>query len=556
MRLTGAQVIVECLKEQGVDTVFGYPGGSVIPLYNVLYEAPFKHILTVHEQGAIHAADGYARASGKTGVCIATSGPGATNLVTGIATAYMDSVPLVAITGQVATKMLGRDSFQEVDIVTMTVPVTKYNYLVRSVEELAPTLRKAFAIASADRKGPVLIDVPSDVQNALVEFEPMAIDETAASCNQDLSDSLKEKIEEAALAISKAKKPVILLGGGVAKAEACQEVRAFAQKLGAPVVSTLMGLGCFPSSDRQFLGLTGMHGHKEGNLAVYKSDVLVAIGSRFSDRVTNDSKKYAPEKTVIHIDVDPAEINKNVTAEFPLLGPMASIVQALTEKVQSCDLTAWWTKIEEWRREFEQQPTTELTAPWVMKTLSDMTKQEDVVFVTDVGQHQMWAAQSLDVNEPRRFLSSGGFGTMGFGLPAALGAQVSRPECRVVSISGDAGFKMTGMELYTVRQNNLPLISIVIDNEALGMVRQWQQLFYQQRYSSTLLQPFDFGQFARVQGIESDCITSQSEFKEALTKALEERKPRLLWVKISRNDLVTPMTAPSSTLKDYVSVTE
>lgn len=550
MKLSGAQAIVKVLLEQGVDTVFGYPGGQVIPLYNALYDAPLHNVLTAHEQGAIHAADGYARASGRTGVCIATSGPGATNIVTGLATAYLDSVPLVAITGQVQVQHLGRDSFQEIDIVGVTIPITKYNVLVRRPEDLLPTLRQAFHLAQEGRPGPILIDVPSSIQSGEVEWtEP----EQEASQNET-SLNIEELLKAAAVTINNAERPVMLVGGGAIHSAAEKEVLAFAKKTGMPVVSTLMGLGVFPGSDEQALGLTGMHGHIASNMAVANADVLVVAGSRFSERVTGDRNRYVSKKTIIQLDIDPSEVDKNVMTALPLVGNLKDTLTLLTERVNKLQIKPWWESIRAWEDTEDQSAKQgdKLTAPWLMTELNRNFQGTDTIFVTDVGQNQMWAAQHLVVDEPRHHITSGGCGTMGYGLPAAMGAKLARKEAQVVHIAGDGGFKMTGMELYTAVNEGLPLISIVINNSCLGMVRQWQEIFYDKRYSSTLLTAFDFIAFARSCGADGIKATTCEEFKAALAKAKEAGKPFVIEAVIDQCELVIPMVAPGAVLHDFV----
>ncbi len=487
MKLSGAQAIIKVLLEQGVDTVFGYPGGQVIPLYNALYDASLHNVLTAHEQGAIHAADGYARASGKTGVCIATSGPGATNIVTGLATAYLDSVPLVAITGQVSVANLGRDSFQEIDIVGVTLPITKYNILVRKPEEILPALRQAFYLAQEGRPGPVLVDIPSNLQIGEVEWTEA---ETLPQLDKEMAG--EEVLEAAAVTIANAKQPVFLVGGGAIHSNSSEEVRRFAKKTGMPVVNTLMGIGVFPGSDAQCLGLTGMHGHIAANMAVANADVLIVAGSRFSERVTGDRTRYVGKKTIIQLDIDPSEVDKNIMTALPLVGDMKENLDKLTKRVEKLDIEHWWHTIKAWNdtENRSSQKGDVLTAPWLMKELTRIFAGEETIFVTDVGQNQMWAALHLAVDSPRHHLTSGGCGTMGFGLPAALGAKIARPDAQVVQICGDGGFKMTGMELYTAMRENAPFITVVINNSCLGMVRQWQEIFYDKRYSSTLLTPF------------------------------------------------------------------
>ena len=549
-KISGARVIIECLLEQGVDTIFGYPGGQIMPFYDALYAADIKHILTVHEQGAVHAAEGYARVTGRVGVCVATSGPGATNLVTGLANAHMDSVPLVAITGQVPRNLLGRDAFQEVDIIGISMPITKHNFLVKDPAKLADTIRQAFHIAVSGRPGPVLVDIPKDVQAAEVKFvrgEPRE-----PYLRQPSSHTMK-MVEAAAMTIAQAQKPVIVVGGGVIGAGVGDKVRLLAEKNKLPMVSTLMGLGAVGASHPQFLGLTGMHGSKAANHAVYEADVVIAVGSRFNDRVTGDRTRYAAGKTVIHIDVDPTEIDKNVIAHIGLLGDLHTLLDLLAEKLQPGNTEDWWRQIRAWQEEFAvAYDDTTLNVPWVMEYINEQTQNQPYIFVTDVGQQQMWAAQHLKIEKPRTWVTSGGLGTMGFGLPAAIGAQIAEPQKRVVHIAGDGGFKMTGMELYTVACQKLPIISIVINNSTLGMVRQWQTLFFNKHYSATTLPPaMDFTVFAEAFHIESAAVTTPAEFAAAFAKAQSSDKPQLIVVNIDIDDMVMPMIAPGAALNEY-----
>ena len=553
MKISGANVIIECLLEQGVNTVFGYPGGRILPLYDALYDGAIRHIRTAHEQGAIHAADGYARASGQVGVCIATSGPGATNLVTGLANAYLDSVPLVVITGQVPTDLIGADAFQEVDIYGITMPITKHNFLVKEADLLPAIIRSAFSIACSGRPGPVLIDIPSDIQSAMIEFCPQDKDILPIAQYQ-LSARGSTLIDEAVAVIGIASQPVLIVGGGAVSGAIPQQVIGLAEKLGVPVVSTLMGLGVFPTDHPQLLGMTGMHGSKVANHAIQGADVVIAIGSRFSDRVTNNKLIYAEGKRVIHIDVDPAELDKNIPSHIGLSGNLEQLLPILSERVQKGTQTQWWKTIKKWQEEFFVHPRTEgLTAPWMLKTLSAATAGEPYLFTTDVGQHQMWAAQNLSLRTPRSWITSGGLGTMGFGLPAAIGAQLAAPDQRVFCIVGDAGMKMTGCELFTVSSENLPLITIIVDNGCLGMVRQLQHLFYNQRYSATLAPAaVNFVYFAKAFGIEGHLATTQEEFNQVLAVALASDKASVIVVKIPHDDLVAPMLRPNGPLDDFM----
>ena len=550
MKLKGSQAIVKVLLEQGVDAAFGYPGGAVIPLFDALYDSPLKTVLTAHEQGAIHAADGYSRASGKTGFCIATSGPDATNIVTGLATAYLDSVPLVAITGQVAVSMLGRDSFQEIDIVGVTMPITKYNIMVRKGSELLPALRKAFALAKEGRPGPVLVDIPSSIQVEEIEWVEA---EAAVEIKREAAEA--DALEKAAEALNNAKNPVLLVGGGAINSGAEKELLALAEKADLPVVSTLMGLGVFPGSHKNSLGLTGMHGHIASNMAVAKADLLIVAGSRFSDRVTGDRSRYVGHKTIIQLDIDPTEFDKNVAAALPLMGDVKTNVAKLLPLVKEAEHKQWWETIRAWDATEDRSLLSgeRLTAPWLMKYMST-TLDNDTVYVTDVGQNQMWAAQNLVVDKPRHHLTSGGCGTMGFGLPAAVGAAFAAKESQVVSISGDGGFKMTGMEMFTAQREGKRLISVVVNNSCLGMVRQWQQLFYNGRYSSTILSDFDFISFAEACGGAGVRATTCEEFKAALKKAQDSPVPFLIEAVIQQGDLVEPMVAPGAVVDDFVKV--
>lgn len=549
MKMTGAQAIVKVLQEQGVETVFGYPGGAVIPLYNALYDAPLKNVLTAHEQGAIHAADGYARASGKVGVCIATSGPGATNIVTGLATAYLDSIPVVAISGQVPVANLGRDSFQEIDIVGVTMPITKYNAIVRKSEELVPMLRLAFAIAKNGRPGPVLIDIPSDLQVKELDYPELE--------KVELPEVLKADegiIEKAAAALNEAERPVLMVGGGAVTSSVEKELIELAHRADLPVVSTLMGLGVYPGSDERAIGLTGMHGHMDCNLAVANADVLVVAGSRLSDRVTGDRNRYAGTKTIIQMDIDQSEIDKNVGVTLALDGDLKETLAKFLPLVKEGKHPEWWAQIREWDKMEDRSVAdgSRLTAPWVMTQLTKTFADRDTIYVTDVGQNQMWAAQYLTIDKPRHHLTSGGCGTMGFGLPGAMGAAFAKPDSQIVHICGDGGFKMTGLEMFTASRENLPLISIVINNSCLGMVRQWQQLFYNERYSNTILTEFDFVGFAKSCGADGRTVTTCEEFTEALKEAQNRTKPFLIEVRIEQSDLVEPMVAAGAVIYDFV----
>lgn len=553
MKISGSELIIECLIYQGVDTVFGYPGGAIMPLYDVLYEAPIRHIMTVHEQGAAHAADGYARSSGRVGVCIATSGPGATNLVTGLATAHMDSTPVVAITGQVPTSLIGHDAFQEVDITGITMPITKHNFLVRDISELEHTINSAFKIAASGRPGPVLIDIPKDVLLDTIEFHKPSIQPPVNAAAPPKQASL----EAAVTALANAKQPVAIIGGGVNSGEAWNEMHELVCLLEVPVVSTLMGLGAFPGSSPYFLGLTGMHGHKAANHAIHQADVVFAVGTRFNDRVTVNPDSYVSGKIVIQLDLDPSEMDKNFPANVIIVGQLRQslkIIKDLLSKYPSSNRAEWWKKIRSWQHAFKHEYTSDvLNAPWVMHYMKQSDFKNDIIWVTDVGQHQMWAAQHLQLNKPRTWLTSGGLGTMGFGVPAALGAQSANPDKRVVLIVGDGGFKMTGMDLYTIANQDLPVITIIINNQSLGMVKQWQYLFFKQRYSSTILENnFNFVAFAAACGIRAKTVFTADEFAAAYKDCLQLQSPSMIVVNIDPDSRVEPMVSPGSAINQFI----
>ncbi|MDE5891479.1 MAG: biosynthetic-type acetolactate synthase large subunit, partial [Acetatifactor sp.] len=484
MQLTGSEIVIECLKEQGVDTVFGYPGGTILNIYDALYKhsSEIRHVLTSHEQGAAHAADGYARATGKVGVCMATSGPGATNLVTGIATAYMDSVPMVAITANVNLPLLGKDTFQEVDIAGVTMPITKHGYIVKNVEILADTLRKAFHIARSGRPGPVLVDITKDVTAALCEYTPAEPLEM-----ERINRFTSEEIDQVVELISQARRPYIYLGGGAVISGASKEVARFAELTDAPVCDTLMGKGAFDGNSPRYTGMIGMHGTKTSNLGVSQCDLLIALGARFSDRVTGNPKKFAEDAKVIHIDIDAAEINKNIRVDASLIGDLKDVLAAINEKLQPQTHSEWMHRIQDLKNRYPLKYDKEgLSCPFVIEEIDRITKGEAII-TTDVGQHQMWAAQYYHYTQPRTFLSSGGLGTMGYGLGACIGAQVGQPDKICINIAGDGCFRMNMNELATASRYNIPIIQVVINNHVLGMVRQWQTLFYGKRYSQTVL---------------------------------------------------------------------
>ena len=545
MQLSGAEIMCRILAEEGVTTVFGYPGGAILPFYDALRQSPIQHILTAHEQGAAHAADGFARASGKVGVCIATSGPGATNLVTGLATAFLDSVPVVAITGQVNRELIGHDAFQEVDITGITMPITKHNFLVKKPENLAQTLRLAFQLAREGRPGPVLVDVPRDVQTALIDFEEARLAEL-----QPLEPDA-ERVAAAAAAINKAQRPVMLVGGGVINANAEYDAMHLCEKLHIPVVSTLMGLGAISAYRQLFLGMTGLHGHERANNAVKEADLILAVGSRFNDRVTGERSSYSANKLIIHLDIDPAEVDKNINSGIGITGDMVATLNALEKAAQSHDLSSWWEKINSWPGMDDDFGNEE--APRFFKALNPVLKDKDYIITTDVGQHQMWAAQHLKIQFARQWLTSGGLGTMGFGLPAALGAQLARPQSRVISISGDGGFKMTGSELFTIASNNVPVIAIVFNNSGLGMIRQLQTVQFAKRFTACELPGYvDFVKYAAAFGIEGEHADTPEALAQAVSKAWENRKPYLIEVCVNPKNMVLPMVAPGLGINDFV----
>ncbi len=541
MQLTGAEIVIECLKEQGVDTVFGYPGGTILNVYDALYKHSdeINHILTSHEQGAAHAADGYARATGKTGVCLATSGPGATNLVTGIATAYMDSVPMVAITCNVNLPLLGKDSFQEVDIAGVTMPITKHGYIVKDVNILADTLRKAFQIAGSGRPGPVLVDITKDVTANVCEYEPLSAVAKDASNHRRYS---QEDIDKALELLQKAKKPYIYVGGGAVISEAAQEVREFAKKLDAPVCDTLMGKGAFDGHDDLYTGMIGMHGTKTSNLGVSECDLLVALGARFSDRVVGNAAKFASHAKVLQIDIDAAEINKNIRTDASVVGDLKEALAQINSRLPRMEHKEWINHIRELKEKYPLNYNRDgLSCPYIIEELDRITEGKAVV-TTDVGQHQMWAAQYYKYSEPRTFISSGGLGTMGYGLGACIGAKMGRPDKICVNIAGDGCFRMNMNELATASRYHIPVIQIVINNHVLGMVRQWQTLFYGGRYSQTVLNDkVDFCKVAEGLGCEAIRVTRKEEAAPAIEKAIALKAPVLIECVIQEDDKVFPM---------------
>lgn len=549
MQLTGSEIIIECLKEQGVDTVFGYPGGTILNVYDALYKHSdeIHHVLTSHEQGASHAADGYARATGRVGVCMATSGPGATNLVTGIATAHMDSIPMVAITANVATGLLGRDSFQEVDIAGVVMPITKYSMIVKDIHDLAPAIRRAFTIAQSGRPGPVLVDVTKDVTAAVTEYtyqEPTPIAPYTA-------EMLESDLDQAAKLISEAEKPFIFVGGGAITSGAAEELRKFAHTINSPVTDSLMGKGAFSGEDELYTGMLGMHGTKTSNLGVTKCDLLITVGARFSDRVTGNTAKFAQNAKIIQIDVDAAEINKNIKVDCSIIGDVKEVLKELNKKIHPKNHDAWVKEVEDMKAKYPLKYNQEgLTGPYVIEELYRVTKG-DAIVVTDVGQHQMWAAQYYKYKEPRTLITSGGLGTMGYGLGAAIGAKFGRPDKVVVNIAGDGCFRMNMNEAATAARNNLPLIEIVINNHVLGMVRQWQTLFYDHRYSSTILDDkVDFVKFAESMGAVGIRVTKKEEVGPAIEKAIALNTTVVLDCQIDCDDKVFPMVPAGAPIEE------
>lgn len=548
MQLTGSQILIECLKEQGVDTVFGYPGGAILNVYDELYKHSdeIKHILTSHEQGASHAADGYARATGKVGVCFATSGPGATNLVTGIATAYMDSVPVVAITCNVGVPLLGKDSFQEIDIVGVTLPITKHNFIVKDVNKLADVIRDAFRIAKEGRPGPVLIDIPKDVTAKMADYEYKTPVVPEANKNIDSNE-----IAEAIDMIKKARKPFVFVGGGSIISGASAEIAEFVEKVDAPVCDTLMGKGAFDGTSERYTGMLGMHGTKTSNFGVMECDLLIVLGARFSDRVTGDTSKFASNARILQIDIDPAEINKNIKVDMSIVGDIKVVLEAINARLDKENHKEWMNHIYEMKKEYPLRYNKDiLTGPYLMEKIFEVT-DGNAIITTEVGQHQMWAAQYYKYKEPRTFLSSGGLGTMGYGLGACIGAKLGRKDKIVINIAGDGCFRMNMNELATATRYNIPIIEIIVNNHVLGMVRQWQTLYYGQRYSYTVLEDqVDYVKVAEGLGAKAYRVETKEDFEAALKDAIAINIPCVLDCHIEKDDKVFPMVSPGASLME------
>ena len=548
-KLTGAEIVIECLKEQGVDTVFGYPGGTILNIYDALYkhQDEITHILTSHEQGAAHAADGYARATGKVGVCMATSGPGATNLVTGIATACMDSIPVVAITCNVAVSLLGRDSFQEIDIAGITMPITKYNFIVKDITKLADTIRRAFTIAQTGRPGPVLIDITKDVTANSCDYEYKAPE----PIERQNSTITEEDMEKALYLIRNAKKPFIFAGGGAVIADAADELKSFAHKIQAPVADSLMGKGAFDGTDELYTGMVGMHGTKTSNFGITECDLLIVVGARFSDRVTGNAAKFAPNAKILQFDVDPAEIDKNVKTYASVIGDVKTILKKLNARLDPVNHDEWLAHIDRMKDMYPlRYDKNLLTGPYVVEQIYELT-QGDAVITTEVGQHQMWAAQFYNYKHPRTFVTSGGLGTMGYGLGAALGAKMGCKDKVVINIAGDGCFRMNMNEIATATRYNIPVIQVVLNNHVLGMVRQWQTLFYGKRYSHTVLNDaVDFVKVAEGMGAKAYRVTSKEEFMPVLKEAIGLNIPVVIDCQIHCDDKVFPMVSPGAPIQD------
>ena len=546
MRITGAEVMVKCLEEEGVTKVFGYPGGAILPFYDALRDSKLiEHILTAHEQGAAHAADGYARASGKIGVCVATSGPGATNLVTGLATAFLESTPVVAITGQVKSSLIGHDAFQEVDITGITMPITKQNFLVNKPEELAQTLRLAIQIAKSGRPGPVLVDVASDVQTAMIDYHSAKLRELKTA----LPD--KELLKAAAAALNGAQRPLLLVGGGAIISGAEYEAAHLCEKLRLPVASTLMGLGCISAYRDAFLGMSGLHGHERANRAIAAADVILAVGTRFNDRVTGDRNKYSAHKTIIHLDIDPAELSKNIASGLDIAGDIRAALSFLDKACQKRDLSKWWEQIMAWPGADEDYGNN--SAPLFIKALNPLLKGKDYIVATDVGQHQMFTAQHLKIEYGRQLVTSGGLGTMGFGLPAAMGAKLARPDAKVICISGDGGFKMTGSELFTLASNKIPVVVVIFNNSGLGMIRQLQTTGYNKRFMACECPGYvDFVKYGAAFGLPGEHVATPEELAKAVAKGMALDTAYIIEAAIDPRDMVVPMVAYGKGVDEFI----
>lgn len=558
--INGSEIVIECLKEQGVKTVFGYPGGSILNIYDALYkhQNEITHILTSHEQGASHAADGYARATGKVGVCLATSGPGATNLVTGIATAYMDSIPMVAITCNVGVSLLGRDSFQEIDIAGVTMPITKYNFIVKDITKLARTIRRAFTIAQSGRPGPVLVDITKDVTAAEYEYTP----EEPEAIVRQVDTITEEDLETAMELIRNSQKPFIFVGGGAVLSDACEELRTLAHRIQAPVADSLMGKGAFDGTDELYTGMVGMHGTKTSNFGISECDLLIVAGARFSDRVTGNASKFAKNAKILQIDVDPAEINKNIRTQASIIGDLKVVLRKLNARLDPMNHDEWVAHVERMKDMYPlRYDKNLLTGPYIIETIDEVTKG-DAIIVTEVGQHQMWAAQYYKYKKPRTFLTSGGLGTMGYGLGASLGAKMGCgdmgcPDKPVINIAGDGCFRMNMNEIATATRYGIPIIQVVVNNHVLGMVRQWQTLFYGKRYSHTVLNDsVDFVKLAEAMGAKAYRVTSKEELKPVLEEAIALNAPVVIDCQINCDDKVYPMVSPGAPIQDAFDATD
>ncbi|AKB67325.1 acetolactate synthase large subunit [Methanosarcina mazei] len=555
-KVNGAKALIKCLEKEGVDTLFGYPGGQIIPFYNELYDSDLRHILVRHEQAAAHAADGYARATGKTGVCVSTSGPGATNLVTGIATAYMDSVPIVALTGQVPRSLIGNDAFQEADITGITMPITKHNYLVQDPQEIPRIVKEAFHIASTGRPGPVLIDLPKDVQN--IEIDLHYPERVELRGYKPTYKGNTQQIKRAAEEIANSCRPIIYAGGGVISSNASAELIEFAETIRAPVTTTLMGISSIPTEHPLYVGMLGMHGCKYANYAIQESDLIIAVGARFDDRVTGKLESFAPNARVIHIDVDPAEISKNVKVHIPIVGDAKQVLKSLIRYVQCCRSAEWIEKVNLWKKEYPlnyRECRDTIMPQFVIEQISEICR--DAIIVTEVGQHQMWAAQFFKYSKPRTFLTSGGLGTMGYGFPAAMGAKVGRPDKTVINIAGDGSFQMNSQELATVVQNDIPVVSVILNNGYLGMVRQWQELFYDRRYSYTFIKgSVDFVKLAEAYGALGLRAERPSEVRPAIEEAVNSGRPAVVEVIVECEANVYPMVPAGAAINEIIDLEE